>query len=692
MEKRQGEEKKKEVQGTWYDLRLETEEVAKHNTLMVGIVSSKGEELGFVQEDRLCLCRDGTFRMEKELKTTKEHPMLREPVSVKYRFEGRYEKAEKENEVVLGPAEKGEGSVFWSAFADFLDTGDGIFDSETSPGILSFYPTAFFVERCKNVSMRAYLDEDTHRFRLEEFEPVVLSEEAAGRICPRGQAGQSGDDLTGGGVGDVRQSIRGGDAGDGRQGCQAEGGLMVERIPVDNSVLSIKERFAEWGMKAGTCINPAYLKAPYEDILRKQFDSVTLENHLKPDHTLDPDASRADGRLTVTFSDETRELLDWCKDNGMQVRAHTLIWYMGTPEWIFHENFAEEGPNVGREELLERMEDYIRGFFEALAAGGWSDLVYCIDVVNEAVIAPGTLRSFPWKDIIGEDYLWYAYHYARKYAPKHIRLCYNDFDLETKTDRVIELVNSLKEPDGTPLVDIVGQQGHYGAYSNLDVLPRALERIYRETGREIQVTELDVSVSKKGTQRELKLQGQFYYRFVQGLRTLREKGVPVTGLTFWGFADALSWMPAGHLHLYDRNLVPKYAYYGVLGMKEYAGFDLKEPEGTASGQGPEKNGKEKFVEMTFALPEGTGSMELHRDGTYTDTVSGAKRRGTYRADEDGCFMLTPEAGGYLKLELSDDGRTAERVEAAGARTRLVTKTPQSCTSPDIPSASSDMLS
>ena len=49
--------------------------------------------------------------------------------------------------------------------------------------------------------------------------------------------------------------------------------------------------------------------------------------------------------------------------------------------------------------------------------------------------------------------------------------------------------------------------------------------------------------------------------------------VNMDALTFWGFADELSWRQEYNPLLLDRKWNPKYAYAGALMLKEYAGFD-----------------------------------------------------------------------------------------------------------------------
>lgn len=615
------------IQNGMYRITCDTASVIRYNSLMNGITSSRGEAMGFLQENILVIETDGTFTLTKELKSTKTNLLMKQPVSVKYIFTGSYTR--EGDKVFLSRADSGHGHVDWGSISRFLDTGNGDYDSTDSPGILSLYPTAFFVENCKNVPMTVNLDDTAHSFTIEEFEPVILSTQEAGAINKQEQA------------------------------LDPQAGLMKHPPVTGEFPYVLRDTYAQWGLKIGTCINPDYLESPYVEILATQFNSVTLENHLKPEHTLSHEKSLRTGKLSVAFSPDTVRLLDWCKEQKMPLRGHTLIWYLGTPEWIFHKEFIDDAPNVDRETMLRRMEDYIADFFAVLHEGDWDQTMYCIDVVNEAVIAPDRMRKCQWKDIIGDDYLLYAYRFARKYAPVHMKLGYNDFDLETKTDKVIELINSLKGENGVSLVDVIGQQGHYGAYSSIETLSSALKKLAGGTGCELQITELDVSISRQGTEEELQTQGRFYYNFVQEIRKLREEGVNITGLTLWGFADALSWMPSGFLHIYDRKLTPKYAYYGLLGLWEYAGF---QGEGKDEGSG--------WTEARFVcIGETDRFIELHLDGSYIDTVLGTRQTGRYRFDGRDTYMLIPSAGSYCNLIVNPDGG-AQRVEAAGGVIQL----------------------
>ena len=55
---------------------------------------------------------------------------------------------------------------------------------------------------------------------------------------------------------------------------------------------------------------------------------------------------------------------------------------------------------------------------------------------------------------------------------------------------------------------------------------------------------------------------------------MAEEGkVQMDALTFWGFTDKLSWRAERSPLMLNKLYLPKYALYGVLQIKELAGFE-----------------------------------------------------------------------------------------------------------------------
>ena len=347
-------------------------------------------------------------------------------------------------------------------------------------------------------------------------------------------------------------------------------------------VLGIKDILGEYGLKAGTCLTNNMLgNANCVRIIKQNFNSITFENDMKPDYILDKNASVAAGDIVVKFNDNTLKLLKWCKNNEMAVRGHTIIWHSQTPTWIFYEDFDPSKALVSRDVMLARMESYIRQVFEQLEATGYSDMIYAYDVVNEAWLDDGTMRDSLWRTTIGDDYLWHAFYFADKYAPEHIELYYNDFNEQFKTEALYNFVQTLKDEEGNYFIDGIGFQAHLYTEDSLDDYFATVDKL-ASLGIKVNLTELDVClgswpVIKPASEKNLKLQGQFYYNLVEGLlKRVKEGTVKMDSLTIWGFVDTLSWRSERNPMLFNMAYKPKYAYYGVMQMKDQAGFDTEE--------------------------------------------------------------------------------------------------------------------
>ncbi len=354
--------------------------------------------------------------------------------------------------------------------------------------------------------------------------------------------------------------------------------LSSEIIQAEDNIY-IKNFLAEYGLKAGTCLSDYMITdLKCTDIITQNFNSITFENLLKPDYILDKEKSISSGKLSVTINSDTQALLQWCKENNMSVRGHVLIWHSQTPDWIFYENFDTEKSLVSREIMLERMESYISQIFEQLENLGYLDLFYAYDVVNEAFMEDGSKRDSLWLQTIGDDYLWYSFYYADKYAPEYIDLYYNDYNEQKKVNTLIDFIKTLVDKDGNSLIDGIGLQAHLFTKDSFNTYIRTVEKL-GSTGLKINLTELDVCLGSYDNPLEvndtnLKIQGKYYYYLINGILKLVKDGkVNMDSLTFWGFTDNLSWRKEYYPMLFNENLEPKYAFYGATLQKEKAGFN-----------------------------------------------------------------------------------------------------------------------
>jgi endo-1,4-beta-xylanase len=341
---------------------------------------------------------------------------------------------------------------------------------------------------------------------------------------------------------------------------------------------TLKDVFAKHGMKVGTCVSAQVINnEKLQAMVLEQFNSITMENAMKPDYTLNLEKSTASGKIVVEFNSEALSILEWAKNNNLSVRGHTLIWYSQTPEWIFHEGFNANRPFVGREEMLSRMESMIRGTFEELENRGYLSLFYAFDIINEGWMEDGTIRQNQWTETIGDDYLKYAFYYADKYAPETVDLYYNDYNEQYKADTIAAFVKTLKDENGRYLIDGIGMQAHLFTSDDVTAYLAAVDKL-AETGLKLEITEMDIGLGKyenpqAATDEHLKEQGRFCYELIKGLFDRADSGkINMDAVTFWGFSDGFSWRREYSPQLYDSELDPKYFLYAALQIREYSGY------------------------------------------------------------------------------------------------------------------------
>ncbi len=336
-------------------------------------------------------------------------------------------------------------------------------------------------------------------------------------------------------------------------------------VPEAESVIGTRlcERYQGY-FTVGTCVNSTTLNHPrIEKLILEQFNTVTCENETKPDALLNQSACVAKNDVVVMFPQRTIAILDWAQEHNLKVRGHVLVWHSQTPDWFFKDGFKNDGTLVSREVMLQRMESYIRQVLEYCNTN-YPGLFTAWDVVNEAFEdGSGEYRNSYWYQIVGEDFIRYAFEYARKYAAEDTKLFYNDFNcyIDSKNNAIRKVVEELIELD---LIDGVGMQSHLDVdFPSVGDYIRTVER-FSEMGIEVQITELDVTTTGSD-EASFEKQGDYYDRLFQFLIAYEKMGSSnVTGLTIWGVADNYSWRSSQYPLLFDAMLQPKPAYYGVL--------------------------------------------------------------------------------------------------------------------------------
>lgn len=380
-----------------------------------------------------------------------------------------------------------------------------------------------------------------------------------------------------------------------------------------------------WNDKTAEIGNP-----DKEALICQEFNSMTFGNEWKPAYNF----NAKDPETLYQTDRAAEELLNWGRENNVPVRGHTLVWHSQCDPAIFakdykalvkgketHEWTAEldESCLVDRATLLRRLHTYIFSLMKYTYENGYASTVYAFDVVNEASdeSKPDGMRNSYYYRIIGPDFLYYMFLYAREaeltYAQEYAslyglnaetddlspilpKLFYNDYN-EWFDQRIRAITRFIAEepyneghrmvqseairPDGDGtiagdgLIDGIGMQGHLDDTQNVDQYIRAL-RAYDAIVDEVQITELDVGETGSGEMAERK-QAAFYNEFFRKLLEERRNGVNLTSVTFWGLTDDASWRKGANPLLYHSDLTAKPAYEAIQMAAHGEVYDAKNP-------------------------------------------------------------------------------------------------------------------
>ena len=306
----------------------------------------------------------------------------------------------------------------------------------------------------------------------------------------------------------------------------------------------------------GAAVEPYQLiDAKDSQMLKRHFNSIVAENVMKPS-SLQP----VEGQFNWEPADK---LVKFAKENGMDMRGHTLIWHSQVPDWFFKDENGnsmvvwQNGKQVvanpenleeNKELLLSRLQNHVQA-----VVSRYSDDIKSWDVVNEVIDEwgghPEGLRQSPWFLITGTDYIKVAFETARQYAAPDAKLYINDYNTEVTPKRtyLYNLVKSLKE-QGVP-IDGVGHQGHIqiGWPSEKEIEDTI--NMFADLGLDNQITELDVSMygwPVRAYPTYESIPGQKFIdqadRYDRLFKLYEKLGDKISNVTFWGIADNHTWL------------------------------------------------------------------------------------------------------------------------------------------------------
>lgn len=404
-----------------------------------------------------------------------------------------------------------------------------------------------------------------------------------------------------------------------------------------------------------------------EKAISTLFNSITCGNEMKPAYNF---SSFSEGLFKIDKAAD--EMMNWATENGVAMRGHTLVWHGQVNPSIFAIDFKATSKGISttsdsavldpeclvdRETLIDRLRTYIYSMMEYTYANGYAATIYAWDVVNEAMDEgqPDQLRASYWKKIIGPEFLYYSFLFAKeaevKFSKEYAslygldpekddlssiqpKLFLNDYNewfsgrvsalVKYSTEYVFNAGQSMvksdvikKDGDGTlkgdGLLDGIGMQGHLSDDQNIETYMKALRR-YSEAVGEVHITELDVGCTGSGDGKWYR-QAQFYYDFFSALVKEVENGVNLTSVTIWGLTDDSSWRNTTYPLLFNSDLSAKPAYLAVAmaGKKEEFNISLADAIGELT---------DSFYDFESTVEDGTTKMFAPEDNGFMPRGAG----------------------------------------------------------------------
>lgn len=337
--------------------------------------------------------------------------------------------------------------------------------------------------------------------------------------------------------------------------------LLLPVLALQVSAQSLKDVFATDFLMGVSLSGRNVRNAAEQDLIRKEFNSVTCENAMKP-ASLHPSPN-------VWRWEEADRIANFCRENGIKMRGHCLVWHNQFSDWMLYD---ENGNSVDKEVFYARLKDHIQTVMNR-----YKDVIYAWDVVNEAMSDGGTnpYRESKLYQLCGDEFIAKAFQFAREADPKAV-LFYNDYNEcdRRKSRNIYNMVLKMRS-NGVP-IDGIGMQGHYNIFKpTVEELDAALA-LYSPLVEHIHITELDVRVNREmGGQLQFSQEGAALSDSVQALHTQQYEHLfktfqkyrdKIDCVTFWNLHDGCSWLgERNHPLLFDKALQPKPAYHRLVG-------------------------------------------------------------------------------------------------------------------------------
>ncbi len=237
--------------------------------------------------------------------------------------------------------------------------------------------------------------------------------------------------------------------------------------------------------------------------LTYNYASYTPGNEMKPEST-----QREKGVFTFDAA-EAAFARYTARNPELKLYGHTLAWHSQTPTWMWDAppaRFDQPG-TFDRDVALENLHTHVE-----TVLGHFGDRLVAVDVVNEAVgtADPADWRASlakgeGWYQALGADWVELAFLKAAEVVDANgwdVKLTYNDFGLDSpaKARVVYEMVEDINarhagtRPDGRPLIEVIGMQGHYNLATDVEAVEQNIKLFATLEDVEVHVTEMDIAL------------------------------------------------------------------------------------------------------------------------------------------------------------------------------------------------------
>jgi GH35 family endo-1,4-beta-xylanase len=242
----------------------------------------------------------------------------------------------------------------------------------------------------------------------------------------------------------------------------------------------------------------------------------------------------------------TLAVIDWLRENGVQVRGHNLVW----PSWNNTNVKAAQDAKGDPAALAKVIIDHIAETTTAL-----SGRLVDWDVINE------TFTNHDFMDILGRQAMVDWFKAARAGDPT-AKLYINDFNIlegedTAHQDDYVATIQYLID-QGAP-IDGIGLQSHFPArVTPMDELVKRLER-FAAFGKELEITEFDIDTPDEATQAD----------YTRDFMTAAFSQPSVKAFVMWGFWEGSHWRPRGAMLRRDWSPKPNGEVYRGLVFKKW---------------------------------------------------------------------------------------------------------------------------